>query len=94
MIRHLVNAVLNKKKYEGLSWFENFMGGHIDIFNVTIFGENAMHWGVTVHTKRYGYICFRLPFRCFGVWYKLYFYCSPDGTPGKATYIYGVNKCQ
>jgi len=34
-----------KAKYEGLSWWENFMGGHITIGRVTIYGENAMRWG-------------------------------------------------
>lgn len=34
------------KKYPGLSWFENFMSGHVSIGNVTIFGENAMHWAI------------------------------------------------
>jgi len=88
-MKHLINALLNRKRYKGLSWFENFMGGHVNIFNITIYGENAMHWGVTIKTSRWGYICFRLPFRCFGDWHKLYFYCSPDATPSEATYTLG-----
>mgnify|MGYP003660025494 CR=1 FL=1 len=88
-MKHFFNAILNRKKYKRLSWFENFMGGHIDIFNITIYGENAMHWGVTISTKRWGYICFRLPLRCFGGWHSLYFYCSPNATPSEATYTLG-----
>ncbi len=88
-MKHFINAILNRKKHKGLSWFENFMGGHISILNVTIFGENAMHWSVQVKTNRWGYICFRLPFRCFGCWWSLFYYCSPDGTPGSATFKIG-----
>lgn len=75
-----------KPKYESLSWWENFMGGHITIFGIiTIFGENAMHWGVTIKIRK-KYLCFRLPFRCFGSWWPLYLYISPDGTPASATW--------
>jgi len=88
-MKHFINAILNRKRYKGLSWFENFMGGHVSIFNITIYGENAMHWGVTISTKRWGYICFRLPVRCFGDWHKLYFYCSPNATPSSATFTLG-----
>ena len=76
-----------KKKYKSLSFAENFLGGHVNIFNITIYGENAMHWGVTIRTKRWGYICFRLPLRCFGRWWALYFYISPNATPNSATFI-------
>lgn len=69
-------------------WERNF-GGHCRIGPVTIFGENAMHWAVNIKTRRWGYVCFRLPLRCFGRWWALYFYCSPDGTPHKATFIMG-----
>lgn len=48
---------------------------------LTIYGDNAMHWGVTFHTKKYGYVCFRLPFRSRGKWWPLYLYCSPNATP-------------
>lgn len=83
------NAVLNRKEYPALSWWENFMGGHVRIGKITIYGENAMHWAVNVRTKRWGYVCFRLPFRCFGKWWPLYFYCSPNGTPWAATFKIG-----
>lgn len=82
----LKKALLNHKKYKSLSWWENFMGGHLSIGPLTIYGENAMHWAVNIRTQRWGYVCFRLPFRCFGNWWPLYFYTSPNGTPAKATY--------
>lgn len=68
---------------------EDFMSGHIDIGNLIIYGRNAMHWGVCIRTKKYGYICFRLPLPCFGRWYPLYFYCSPNATPWAATFMLG-----
>lgn len=78
-----------KAKYEGLSWWENFMGGHITIlWFITIYGENAMHWAVNIRIPK-TYVCFRLPFRCFGKWHPLYFYISKDGTPNKAIFKIG-----
>jgi len=72
-------------KYPGLGFWENFFGGHADIGPVTVYGENAMHWAVTVRVKGRGFLCFRLPFRCFGGWRPLYCYFSPDGTPTNAS---------
>lgn len=68
---------------------ERYLGGHISIGNLTVHGANAMHWGVTYWTKRWGYICFRLPFFCFGRWWPLYFYLSPNATPWAATFMLG-----
>lgn len=48
-----------------------------------------MHWGVTVRTRRWGYVCFRLPLRCFGRWWPLYLYASPNTTPWAATFMLG-----
>jgi len=93
-MRHFINAILNRKKYKALSWFENFMGGHVSIFNLTIHGENAMHWGIQIKTNRWGYICFRLPFRCFGGWWPLYFYVSPNATPWASTFYKGDRKIE
>lgn len=87
----LTRALLNQKKYKSLSWWENFMSGHVSVGPVTVYGENAMHWAVNIRTKRLGYICFRLPVRCFGRWWSLYFYTSPNGTPGKATFCIPKN---
>ena len=75
-----------KKRYPALSFAENFLGGHMTIGPVTIFGENAMHLAINIKTNRFGYICFRLPFRCFGRWWPLYYYCSPNATPQDSTF--------
>ena len=83
-----------KKKYPGLGFAENFLGSHINVGRVTIYGENAMHWGVTIYTKWFGYICFRLPLRCFGKWWPLYFYLSPNATPWASTFYIGPDKEQ
>jgi hypothetical protein len=75
------------KKYKSLSWFENFMGGYIDIGkNITIFGENAMHWAICIRTKKYGTIVLTLPLRCFGKYWGCHIYISPNGTPWASTY--------
>jgi len=80
-----------KPKYEGLSWWENFMSGHITIGRITIYGENAMHWAVNIKLRK-TYMCFRLPLKCFGEWMPLYLYFSKDGTPNKATFKIGLYK--
>lgn len=59
--------------------------GHLSIGRLTIYGRNAMHWGVNFWTRRWGYVCFRLPLTCFGCWWPLYFYLSPNATPWAAT---------
>lgn len=82
----LKRALLNQKEYQSFTWWESFMAGHISLGPVTIFGENAMHWAVNIRTKRWGYICFRLPFRCFGRWWPMYFYISPNTTPWASTF--------
>jgi hypothetical protein len=67
-----------------------WMTGHLNIGKkITVYGRNAMSWGVNIQSKKYGYICFRLPFRCFGRWEPLYFYCSPNATPWAATFMIG-----
>jgi len=81
-----------RKKYPALSFAENFLGGHINIGTVTIYGENAMHWAINIKTSRWGYVCFRLPFRCFGGWWPLYFYLSPNATPWASTFYRGDDK--
>lgn len=68
-------------------FIDRYFGGHITVGRVTVFGRNAMHWAINIRTERWGYVCFRLPFRCFGRWWPLYWYCSPDGTPQAATFI-------
>lgn len=64
--------------------------GHINIGKrLTIYGDNAMHWGVTFYTNKYGFICFRLPFKSCGSWWPLYLYFSPNGTPQASTFMLG-----
>ena len=62
--------------------------GHITFWRITIYGRNAMHWAVNIRMSE-GYLCFRLPFRCFGKWWPLYVYYSVDGTPNCASWIFG-----
>lgn len=66
-----------------------WLTGHISIGGLTIYGRNAMHWGIDLRTKKYGYICTRLPLPCFGKWWALYLYCSPDATPSNSTFFIG-----
>ena len=66
-----------------------FMSGHISIGKLTIYGRNAMQWGCTLYTKKYGYICWRLPFTYNGKWFPLYLYFSPNATPWAATFMIG-----
>ena len=61
----------------------------IKIGNVCIYGRDAMHYGVNIKTRRFGYICFRLPLPCFGRWWALYLYFSPNATPWAATFMIG-----
>lgn len=68
-------------------WNYRFLDGHVHVGrNVTLYGRNAMHWGVDVYRpKTDDYLCFRLPLPCFGRWWRRGCYISPDGTPRKAT---------
>lgn len=80
-----------KKLRNFLQW--KFLTGHINIGRrLTIYGRNAMHWGVDFYTKKYGYICFRLPLLCNGHWYPLYLYFSPNATPWASTFMIGRKK--
>jgi hypothetical protein len=76
------------------------IGGHLSLGEWTIFGDNAMHFGGHVWTKKYGYVCFRLPVPCNIVdyflydckmrWEPLYLYFSPNATPWAATFMLGA----
>jgi hypothetical protein len=72
---------------------DKYFGGHVSFSlfgrDVTIHGWNAMHVAINIWTKRWGYVCFHPTIRCFGVWWRWYFYCSPNGTPNSATYAIG-----
>ncbi|AND75556.1 hypothetical protein [Nostoc phage N1] len=65
-------------------WFTHWLGGHISIGNLTIFGCNAMMFSFDYRIPGKGTWNFRPP--CFNLhwgkwtWGKLYF--SPNGTPG------------
>lgn len=79
------------------SFWEAFFGGHVTVGPITIYGSNAMDWTVNIRSKKYGYICFTLPF--LTRWkkhkgsdkavYTWYWYCSPDGTPNSCTFWMG-----
>ena len=45
-----------------------------------------MSWAVNIHTKRWGYICFNIPF--LSKW-RFHFYLSPNATPWASTYYFG-----
>ena len=67
-------------------WEYEFLSGHITIGNITVYGRNAMHWGVDIWMPRKGeYLCFRLPLPCYGKWWRRGCYISPNGTPWAAT---------
>jgi hypothetical protein len=75
--------------------------GHKHFKNLTVYGDNAMHFGCTYWTKKFGYICFRLPLPCgiadklrYGKgnrlhWRPLYFYISRNATPWAAVFMIG-----
>lgn len=62
-----------------------WMQEHISTKRLTIYGRNAMHWGINVKLRK-GWLCTRLPLPCFGIWWRWYFYISPDGTPTRRTW--------
>lgn len=64
--------------------------GHLNIGKrLRIYGKDERHWGIEFYTKKFGYVCFRLPFRSCGSWHPFYFYCSPNATPWAATFMIG-----
>lgn len=82
-----------KAKYDTFNWWENFMGGHLNIGKLTIFGDNAMCWAVNYRTKKWGYVCFTLPsIKRKKMKMPYYLYLSPNGTPWASTFYIGGNK--
>lgn len=73
---------------------ERKIDGHVNIGPLTLFGANAMHWGGYVHTRRWGFVCFRLPLPCFGRFWPLYLYCSPNATPWASTWYRSTSRCE
>ncbi len=69
-------------------WGRHF-GGHISIGPLVIYGFNAMHVAINLHSKRWGWICFHPTCRVFGKWWRWYFYISPDATPYETTFEIG-----
>lgn len=74
-------------------WLEDHFGEHIAFHlldrRVTIYGFNAMHVAINIHSRRYGWVCFHPPIYFWRKWWPWYFYLSPNGTPGAATYAIG-----
>lgn len=67
-------------------YLHKYIGGHITIGRLTIYGRNAMHYAWNYQRRDGMYVCFRPPSRCFGLRLGYYFYISPDGTPSDAIY--------
>jgi hypothetical protein len=67
-----------------MGFLEHHFGGHVSfsIFGrrVVLYGFNAMHVALNVHTKRWGHLC---------AWWPWYFYVSPNATPWAATFAVG-----
>jgi len=72
-------------------FLEKYLGGHISIGNITIYGWNAMHVAIQIWTKRWGFICFHPPGRLLGYGKRCpwYFYISPNATPWGASFGFG-----
>lgn len=72
----------------GFWW--TFFRGHLSLGNFTIFGANAMHWSITFHTNKYGYVHIDLPTfnRLIGK-VKWCVYVSPNATPWACTWYIG-----
>jgi hypothetical protein len=69
-------------------WIDRWFGGHWTIGPVTVYGRNAMHFAVNIRS-RWGWICFKPPTRCYGVWWPWYFYISEDATPFNCRVLWG-----
>lgn len=90
-----INGVANK----GRLWLDKVLhclfGGHFTIgsrkrgFAIVVYGRNAMHFAINVYCRGKGWLCFRLPFTCFGKWWSMYLYISPDATPQRASFMIG-----
>ena len=68
-----------------MGFLEKYLGGHINIGRLTIYGFNAMHVAFNYMTDK-TYLCFHPPIKCFGKWWPWYFYISRNGTPWLATW--------
>lgn len=84
-----MNNFKEKITFKLINFLDTKLGGHKTIGNLTIFGHNAMHWGCQYWTKKWGYICFRLPLPYNLRWMPLHLYFSPNATPWAATFMIG-----
>lgn len=87
LLRRLFDKVFPPKDFAHY-WWARVFPGHITIGPIVIYGFNAMHGAVNIHT-RWGWICFHPTMRICGRWWAWYFYISPDATPQSATYRLG-----
>ncbi len=79
------------------NWIESLFPGHVGgswPFVWTLYGFNAMHVALQVHTKRWGWVCFHPTTRTFGGHWPWYFYVSPNATPWAATWGIGARFTQ
>lgn len=73
-----------------MSFMEKYLGGHISMGPITIYGYNAMHFAINIWSKKLRkYICFHPTVKCYGRWWPWYFYISSNATPWGATYVFG-----
>lgn len=73
-------------------FFEKHFGGHISVGPVTVFGLNAMHGAIEIKTERFGYITIFPPLYWSGHYQEPGIVVSPNGTPAKATFIWGRHR--
>lgn len=85
----MLNLVKRKirKEYKP-PWYERYLGEHISVGPITVFGFNAMHVAVNIKT-RWGYICFHPSVYYLRRWWRWYFYISRNATPWAATVALG-----
>lgn len=76
-------------KYHFSRLLDKYLGGHISIGSVTIYGWNAMHLAVNIRGTRWGTICFHPTMYMFDTWWPWYFYVSPNSTPWASTFAIG-----
>ncbi len=76
-----------------MNFFEKYLGGHIyfTVFGrrVVLFGFNAMHVALNVRLKSGNWFCFHPGIYCFGTWWPMSIYLSPNATPWKAVWGFG-----
>jgi hypothetical protein len=79
------NQLAELRNIPGVPFWKRYLGGHITLGPLTIYGLNAMHVALNLET-RWGWICFHPTWRVFGKWWPWYFYISSDATPYRARF--------